>query len=113
MVHTNTLGSIGRGSRFALGALAALCLCVAGAYSFDGSVSQCASSHDCDDGLFCNGAELCDGGICVEGEPPCDPGQSCIEDADLCMGVAPTPGHPAAIAACSATDAECPAQDND
>lgn len=113
MVHTNKLRSVGGGYRFGLGALAALCICVTAAYSFDGSVSQCSTSDDCDDGLFCNGAEQCDGGTCTSGEMPCEAGQTCIEDADLCMGVAPTPGHSAFVAECSPTDAECPASESD
>ena len=33
----------------------------------------CASSVDCDDGLFCNGTEICDTatGACISGDDPC------------------------------------------
>jgi hypothetical protein len=35
----------------------------------------CFSDFDCDDGIFCNGAEVCDAcGLCVLGEPPCGDG---------------------------------------
>jgi len=41
-------------------------------------VPQCISDADCDDGLFCNGAEACVAGSCVPGSDPC-PGQTCDE----------------------------------
>jgi hypothetical protein len=37
----------------------------------------------CDDGLFCNGAEVCIGGECIGGGDPCV-GASCDEAADAC-----------------------------
>tara|TARA_B100001750_G_scaffold200104_1_gene174128 strand:+ start:389 stop:1747 length:1359 start_codon:yes stop_codon:yes gene_type:complete len=57
----------------------------------DGGVS-CASNLECDDGLFCNGAETCDPADpaasplgCVAGEaPPC--AGACDETADTCPG---------------------------
>jgi hypothetical protein len=40
--------------------------------------STCLSAAECDDGIFCNGAEWCGGGLCQPGTPPtCD-------DADVC-----------------------------
>ncbi|MCP4593903.1 MAG: hypothetical protein GY842_24475, partial [bacterium] len=39
---------------------------------------------ECDDGLFCNGAETCVGGACTPGSDPC-PGQSCDESGDVCV----------------------------
>jgi len=50
----------------------------------------CATDADCDDGLFCNGAETCDPlGACRPGTPPCadaDPCTTitCDETADAC-----------------------------
>ncbi|MGB2985870.1 MAG: agmatine deiminase family protein, partial [Phycisphaerae bacterium] len=44
----------------------------------------CGSDGDCDDGLFCNGAETCVGGVCEPGSDPC-PGQGCDEVNDECI----------------------------
>jgi hypothetical protein len=42
---------------------------------------------DCDDGIFCNGAESCDPVAgCLPGSDPC-PGAVCLEDADDCCTV--------------------------
>jgi hypothetical protein len=40
-----------------------------------------------DDGLFCNGPEQCDGsGGCDHTGDPCEAGETCDEDADICVG---------------------------
>jgi len=45
----------------------------------------CTTNADCDDGLFCNGAETCDLVLgCQLGVDPC-PGQSCDEAGDVCF----------------------------
>ncbi len=51
----------------------------------------CASDDQCDDGVFCNGAESCDPGAvaanalgCVAAEPACLAGQACDEVSDSC-----------------------------
>jgi V8-like Glu-specific endopeptidase len=44
----------------------------------------CQNNADCDDGLFCNGAETCDGGSCTAGTDPC-PGEDCDEANDVCL----------------------------
>lgn len=46
----------------------------------------CMSNAECDDGLFCNGAETCDPvtGMCVAGTSPCAAGQLCDEATDQC-----------------------------
>lgn len=44
----------------------------------------CTSSAQCDDGLFCDGAESCVSGACVAGTAPCA-GQTCDEGADVCV----------------------------
>ncbi len=46
--------------------------------------APCTVDADCDDGLFCNGAETCAAGVCQAGGDPC-PGQSCDEAGDLCV----------------------------
>jgi subtilisin family serine protease len=54
----------------------------------------CTSPADCDDGLWCNGAEDCVSGNCVAGTPPdCDDSVSCTDDScneatDSCDNVA-------------------------
>jgi hypothetical protein len=58
----------------------------------DGGASACETAADCDDGLYCNGAETCmpggtgaDARGCVAAEePPCS--GECDEDADSCGG---------------------------
>ena len=46
---------------------------------------ECLSNSDCDDTVFCNGAETCDAnGICQPGTDPC-PGQLCRESDDTCV----------------------------
>lgn len=47
---------------------------------------ECRIDVDCDDGLFCNGAETCDGISCVAGVPPCGQG-ACDEETDSCLPV--------------------------
>ena len=44
----------------------------------------CISDPECDDGLFCNGAEACSAGSCQSGSDPC-PGQGCDESIDQCV----------------------------
>jgi hypothetical protein len=52
----------------------------------------CEGHRDCDDGVFCNGAELCRPSDsraneqgCVQVEPPCLQGIRCDEDEDRCV----------------------------
>lgn len=49
-----------------------------------GAGGPCTVDADCDDGQFCNGAEVCTGGICTAGSDPC-PGQGCDEGSDQCV----------------------------
>ncbi|MBN1511316.1 MAG: hypothetical protein JXB13_04825, partial [Phycisphaerae bacterium] len=46
----------------------------------------CETDADCDDGVFCNGAETCDveSGDCVDGTPPCAE-ELCVEEDDMCL----------------------------
>ncbi|MBN1514660.1 MAG: calcium-binding protein [Phycisphaerae bacterium] len=50
------------------------------------SSGGCNSDENCDDGLFCNGAETCNTETrqCVAGTPPCD-AALCVEEDDTCM----------------------------
>jgi hypothetical protein len=49
-------------------------------------VPECGVDGDCDDGLFCNGAESCDAGACLAGTPPvCSaPTPFCDDALDAC-----------------------------
>ncbi|HEX3129172.1 MAG TPA: S8 family serine peptidase [Thermoanaerobaculia bacterium] len=49
--------------------------------------ATCTLNSQCDDGLFCNGAETCNAGSCQAGTDPCAP-LSCNETTDTCF--APT-----------------------
>ena len=49
----------------------------------DTCAPECTVDPDCEDGLFCNGAETCVAGACQAGSNPC-PGQSCDEALDTC-----------------------------
>ncbi|MCP3980126.1 MAG: S8 family serine peptidase [bacterium] len=46
--------------------------------------SSCSIDADCDDGLYCNGAELCSGSVCRLGVEVCG-GRFCDEDGDSCV----------------------------
>jgi len=54
----------------------------------------CETNEDCDDGLFCNGAETCDSGSCQAGTPPdCSDVVGCTDDScneatDSCDNIA-------------------------
>ncbi len=49
------------------------------------TVTQCTGDQDCDDGLFCNGAETCDANnTCQSGTDPC-PQSLCRESDDTCV----------------------------
>jgi len=56
--------------------------------------SGCTGDGDCDDGLWCNGAETCNAGTCVAGTAPnCDDGVACTDDScnettDSCDNIA-------------------------
>ena len=47
--------------------------------------TPCETNRDCDDGVFCNGAEICSKlDECVAGTDPCA-GDICVEAADECI----------------------------
>ena len=45
---------------------------------------MCTESIQCDDGIFCNGAETCVSGVCQSGTGPCATGETCDEATDTC-----------------------------
>jgi hypothetical protein len=45
----------------------------------------CQNNADCDDGAFCNGAEVCNNGNCEDGTAACAEGESCDEEANACV----------------------------
>ena len=47
-------------------------------------ISECADDTDCDDSVFCNGAERCVDGTCTAGSDPC-PGLTCDEILGQCV----------------------------
>ncbi|MCP3982050.1 MAG: hypothetical protein GY716_22320 [bacterium] len=47
-------------------------------------VVNCTTHPQCDDGVFCNGAEICAGGVCKAGTPACAD-EFCGEDVDACL----------------------------
>ena len=60
-------------------------ICVTGCTSSSGDTgTTCTDDADCDDGVFCNGAETCVVGVCQSSSSPCSAGQSCDEDTDTC-----------------------------
>jgi hypothetical protein len=44
----------------------------------------CASDFECDDGVFCNGAETCNAGTCQPGSDPCSAEDTCNESNVSC-----------------------------
>ena len=63
------------------------------------SCCPCSSASTCNDGLFCNGAELCVSGGCASGSNPCNDTNSCTTDSctentDTCT-FTPVPPPPA------------------
>jgi hypothetical protein len=62
--------------------------------------STCSIDADCDDGLFCNGAETCVDGSCVAGAAPnCNDGVACT--TDTCNETTDDCDHTPSNAACS------------
>lgn len=67
----------------------------------DGSSSKCATSIECDDGLYCNGDELCAPFLlsanafgCVPARAPCTADEVCDEDTEMCGPMPMDAGEP-------------------
>jgi hypothetical protein len=65
-----------------------------------GGMAECAVDDDCDDGLFCNGAEQCVNGACEAGAEPC-----AVADPDHCQPTCDE-GASAAVCGIEARDAD-------
>ena len=51
------------------------------------SCDNVANDGNCDNGLFCDGAETCNASLgCQDGPDPCTGGQTCNETTDVCEG---------------------------
>ncbi len=52
-------------------------------------MAMCVNSPvtgSCEDGLFCTAGDMCVDGECVAGTAsPCEPGETCVEDQDMCI----------------------------
>lgn len=64
---------------------------ITGDAGFDARVPSCSSDLECDNGIFCDGAEVCnpsspdaDQRGCVAGAPPCPSDMRCEERAQIC-----------------------------
>jgi hypothetical protein len=64
-------------------------ICNPGAPSSDTACVHSPNTNPCDDGLFCNGADVCAGGTCTHAGSPCEGGAECNrvcnEAADNCL----------------------------
>ena len=65
--------------------------------------AACTTTEDCDDGCFCNGAEICAAGACVRGPDACEDGLECT--GDVCDEHADTCDPAPSDAACADGDA--------
>ena len=54
---------------------------------FDDGDGACFDDADCDDGIFCNGAEPCEGGVCRRGTSVCANGEACVEESQECIAL--------------------------
>ena len=62
-------------------------------FAVGGGAPECSVNADCDNGLYCDGAETCNAGSCVAGSAPCADGvdctvDSCDEATDSCSNTA-------------------------
>lgn len=90
------------------GWIAALCLsgCLGGSSPADGGSDgpSCSNDTDCDDGIFCNGAEVCSEGGCTAGTVPC--ATDCDETSDRCAVCVDLDGDGFLDVACGGDDCD-------
>jgi len=75
-----------------------------------GTCLHVANLAPCDDGLFCNGADMCERGICSAhtGDPCVGAGQACDEATESCVTLeCTTPSDPACDDGNACTDDSC------
>ncbi|MFN2426621.1 MAG: hypothetical protein ABR587_09280, partial [Candidatus Binatia bacterium] len=79
--------------------------------------AECLVAGDCDDGLYCNGAETCVANFCQAGTDPCAGGgicsTTCNESTDSCFATAGTPCRAASgscdvAETCTGNSGDCP-----
>lgn len=90
--------------------ISVLLICIAGCVPIDPLAGQdifiaCETDADCDDRIFCNGAEYCDPntrcfsdgscitGKCFSGINPCSIGTTCNEQSNMCEAAQPQPAN--------------------
>ena len=54
-------------------------------FAVGGGTPECTVNADCDNDLFCDGAETCNAGSCQAGSNPCAVGETCDEVGDVCV----------------------------
>ena len=69
-----------------------------------GADAGCTSAAQCDDGMFCNGAETCEVGVCMPGAPPCE--GTCDEVLGCTDGCPDADGDGHEDAACGGDDCD-------
>jgi len=93
-----------------------------GAVNYYSSAVACSSDADCDDALYCNGAETCEAGICAgDSDWNCDDGELCTTDScdealDSCVNIWPACDSSASDGCCGSectieTDIDCQSAD--
>lgn len=58
---------------------------------------ECLTDDDCDDGLYCNGAERCREGVCESGNPACSDSLTCDEQEQQCYRLQTAQCYPPTI----------------
>jgi hypothetical protein len=99
--------SSGAGARVAGLSVLLLVGCGPSTEGDDGGASECASDTECDNGLFCDGAEVCTAGVCAPGSDPCA-GRGCDESTGACAVGCTTDadGDGVRAIACGGTDCD-------
>ncbi len=78
-------------------------------FAVGGGAPECTVDADCDDGLFCNGAETCNAGSCQAGTAPvCDDGVACTRRLAATRGRTPATSRRTTATATTAPSATAP-----